>query len=275
MALDVATQDIPALKRSGVSVLQGTQPGQPVSFVVNTTRPGLADAAVRKAIMIGFDRVSNVRAVLGSAYSPATSILTRNLPQYKDESPALAFAPTKAESGLDAAGWAPGPDGIRVKGGVTLKFAITYSASYGAYFTSLLQLFQQQMKDIGIGITLKNLTQAGQVSAGSKHDFDLYLASLTDPDPDIIRSTVANFLFADKNALQAAGLTRLFTRSQADADPSARKATYAKIQDTMIDNGFIIPFWEGSQLVGAGDRVSGLAQDFQAWSRFHDVSVRG
>jgi peptide/nickel transport system substrate-binding protein len=275
VAIDIATQDMPALKGAGVSPLQGTQSGMPASFIVNTTRPGLSDAAVRQAIMIGFDRASDVKAVLGAFYSPATSVLTKNLPQYTDESAAMAFDAAKAKSTLDGAGWLAGPDGIRSKDGVKLDFTVTYTSTYGPYYTSLLQLFQQQMKDIGIGIALKNLTQAGVLGVAPKHDFDFYMSSLTDADPDIIRSSAVNFLFADQNALKSTGISGLFTQSQSDADPTARKATYAKIQDALISNGFIIPFWEGAQLVGAGKQVSGLALDFQSWLLFYDVSLNG
>ncbi len=273
VALDIATQDIPQLKSAGVTPMQGTQPGLPASFIVNTTKPGLDDPAVRSAMMIGFDRAADVQAVLGSYYEPATSILTSNLPQYKDESAKLAFDAKKAKSLLDKAGWKAGSDGIRAKDGVSLDFAITYTATYGAYYTSLLQLFQQQMKDIGIGITLDNVTQAAQVAAGSSHDYDLDITSLTDVDPDIIRNSVANYLFADKGALDSAGITPLFTQSQAESNPAERKATYGKIQDLMISHGFVVPFWEGAQLVGYGSIVKGLAMDFQSWLLFYDVSL--
>lgn len=271
VALDIATQDVAQLKGAGVTPLFGTQPGLPSSFMLNVTRPGLDDKAVRQAMMIGFDRKSAVNAVLGSYYKPATSILTSDLPQYKDESNTVTFDAAKAKKILSAAGWKPGSDGIRSKGGVDLNFAVTYTSTFGAYYTSLLQLFQQQMKDIGIKITLKDGTQAQQFSVIGTHDYDIDITSLTDVDPDIIRSS-AGALLAPKT-LDAGGVTALFTTSQGQSDPSERKATYGKIQDAIVDAAYIIPFWEGGQFVGYGSNVKGLSFDFQSWLTFYDTSL--
>jgi peptide/nickel transport system substrate-binding protein len=274
-ALDIATQDVPALKAAGVTPMFGTQPGVPASFVVNTTKPGLDDLAVRKAILIGFNRVADVKAVLGNYYAPATSIFTHNLPVFQNESPEIAYNPAEAQKLLKDAGWVPGPGGIRQKDGVSLNFPVTYTESYGAYYTSLLQLFQQDMKAIGIGITLDDLTEASVISAAIGHDFDLNITTLTDADPDILRSTVALVLFPDQSELKSTGLTALFAQSDAEPDPAQRAATYGKIQDLMIDNAFIIPFWEGGQFVGYTKNVHGLEVDFQSWLVFYDTWLSG
>lgn len=271
VAIDIATQDVPQLKAAGVTPLFGAQPGLPASFVVNTTRPGLDDAAVRTAMMIGFDRAADVKAVLGTYYSPATSILTANLPQYKDESKRLAFDAKKAKALLTKAGWAPGADGIRAKDGVKLDYGLFYTSVYGPYYTPLLQLFQQQMKEIGIAIELKDSTQATQLAVSKSHDYDLDISSLTDVDPDIIRAS--NLLPPDMPTIAASGVTELFTRTQQEADPAERKATFGKIQDAVIGQALIIPFWEGGQFVGYGSNVKGLKMDFQAWLDFYDTSL--
>jgi peptide/nickel transport system substrate-binding protein len=271
VALDIATQDVPALKAADVRPIFGTQSGVPAAFVVNTTRPGLNDLTVRKAMMIGFNRAADVKAVLGDYYTPATSIFTRNLPVYKNESAAMAYNPAAARKLLQKAGWMPGPGGIREKNGVKLSFSVIYSEAFGAYYTSLLQLFQQDMKAIGIGITLNDLTGAAQVAAGLGHDFDLDITSLTDSDPDIVRSTLALGLFPDAAALKTTGLVALLAQSDAEPVPAQRAATYAKIQDIMIDDAFVIPFWEGGQFVGYTSNVHGLEMDFQSWLVFYDT----
>jgi len=270
VALDIATQDVPALKGAGVTPLFGTQPGMPASFVVNTTKPGLSDPTVRQAMTMGLNRAADVKAVLGSYYTPATSLLTHNLPEYTNESAAMAYDPAKAKQELQSAGWVAGPGGTREKGGVKLSFSVAYTDSYGAYYTSLLQLFQQDMKAIGINITLDDLTEAQQVSEGLSHNFDLDITSLTDADPDVLRSTLG-VLFPDAQALETTGIDTLFTQSDAEPVQAQRSATYAKIQNLMISNGFVIPFWEGGQFVGYTSKVHGLEMDFQSWLVFYDT----
>jgi peptide/nickel transport system substrate-binding protein len=216
-----------------------------------------------------------VEAVLGKYFKPATSALTSTFPAYKDESDTLEYDVEAAEKLLDEAGWNRGADGIREKDGVELDFSVNYSTSFGAYYTSMLQLFQQHMGDLGIGVTLNDLPQAGLFATATDKSYDLYVTSLTDADPDIVRSSMANFVFADPEILTATGIADLFTKSQGDATAEERNATYAHIQDAMIENAIIFPYWEGGQIAGARQGVIGVRQDFLAALNFYDASVAG
>jgi peptide/nickel transport system substrate-binding protein len=273
VGLDVASQDVPQLEAANVEILVGTLPGMPSSLIVNTTKPGLDDPAVREAMLKGFDREGDVEAVLGEYFNPATSALTSTFPAYKDESDALGYDLDAAEKLLDDAGWEPGADGIREKDGQKLEFSVNYSTAFGAYYTSMLQLFQQHMGDLGIGITLNDLPQANLIATATDKSYDMYATSLTDADPDIVRSSMANFVFADPDLLASTGITELFTRSQGDATAEARNATYGELQDAIIGNALILPYWEGGQIAGVRDGVSGVRQDFLAALNFYDASI--
>ena len=275
VAIDVASQDVPQLEQAGVEILKGTLPGMPASIIVNTTKPGLDDLAVRQAMLIGFDREADVKAVLGEYFDSATSALTSTFPAYKDESDTIAYDLDAATALLDDAGWVAGSDGIREKDGVKLQFSVNFSTAFGAYYTSMLQLFQQHMGDIGIGIELNDLPQANLLATATDKSYDMYTTSLTDADPDIIRSSMANFVFADPALLESTGITELFTRSQGDATAEARNATYGELQDAILENAIILPYWQGGQIAGAREGVSGLRQDFLAALNFYDVAIAG
>jgi peptide/nickel transport system substrate-binding protein len=271
VALDIANVDVPQLKAAGVTPMFGTQPGMPVSFLVNSATPGLSDPAVYGALTTGFDRSSAVKAVLGGYFSPATSALTHNLPQYKDESALLTYDPDAAKKALDAAGWVPGADGIREKGGVRADFTVAYTSTFGAYYTAMLQLFQQQMRDIGININIGDHPQAELLGLVASHGYDFYITSLTDVDPDVIRSSASRIL--DANTLTSSGVADLFNKTTTEADPAARKATFGEVQDTLIGKGMVIPFWEGGQFVGYTSNVMNLGMDFLSYLTFYDTSV--
>ena len=273
VALDVASQDVPQLEAARVQVLVGTLPGMPTSLIVNTTKPGLDDTAVRQAMLKGFDRDGDVAAVLGEYFKPATSALTSNFPAYEDESDTLGYDLDAAEELLDDAGWVAGDDGTREKDGVKLAFTVNYSTAFGAYYTSMLQLFQQHMGDLGISITLSDLPQPSLLATATDKSYDLYATSLTDVDPDIVRSSMANFIFADPELLASTGAAELFTQSQGDATVEARNATYAKIQDAVIENALILPYWEGGQLIGTREGVTGVRQDFLAALNVYDAAI--
>lgn len=273
VALDVASQDVPQLEAAEVEILVGTLPGMPTSLIVNTTKPGLDDPAVRQAMLKGFDREGDVAAVLGEYFNPATSALTSTFPAYQDESDTLGYDLDAAEKLLDDAGWELGADGVREKDGVALEFAVNYSTAFGSYYTSMLQLWQQHMGDLGVAITLNDLPQPGLLATATDKSYDLYATSLTDVDPDIVRSSMANFVFADPELLASTGIADLFTKSQGDATVEARNATYAEIQDAVIENALILPYWEGGQIIGVRDGVSGVRQDFLAALNVYDAAI--
>ncbi|MDP9907900.1 ABC transporter substrate-binding protein [Arthrobacter bambusae] len=268
--IDVAKEDIPLLEKSG-TVSFGTQPGMPMSLLANSSRPGLKDSAIMEALRTGFDRSSAVRAVLGERYTAATSVLTANLPQYKDESKLLEFNPKGAESALNVAGWTAGPDGVRVKDGVRAEFDVNFTSTYLAASSQMLQLFQQQMKDLGIVINLHDLPQAGLLQTISTHDYDFYVTSLTDVDPDIIRSTATRIL--DAETLKSSGVQALFDATAQETDPSARAVLFGDVQDALIEKGFVVPICEAGQLVASGQKVQHLGLDFQGYLDLYNTSL--
>ncbi|GAA4556908.1 ABC transporter substrate-binding protein [Pseudonocardia xishanensis] len=271
VAMSLETQDVAQIEAAGGTVQRGTMPGLPGSFIVNSTRPQLADPAVRQALEIGIDRESVVRTVLGTSFDPATSIVTSNLREYSDMSSMLAPDPARATALLDTAGWIPGVDGIRARDGVRLEIGITYSDDFGAFYTSLMQLVQQQLQAIGIGVRLNSVTQAGLVDAQSTRDFDTLVTTITESDPDIVRSIIQT-RSPDTALLESSGLQALFTRQQAESDEAARTATWAEIQRIVLENGIVVPLFEGTQLTGIGPSVTGVRQDFKSMVSFYDTA---
>lgn len=270
VVIDVAKEDIPVLEKSA-TVMFGTQPGMAASLLANSARPGLRDAALLEALRTGFDRSSAVKAILGDHYAAASSVLTTNLPQYKDESTLLEFNPERAEKALTDAGWVAGSDGVREKDGVRAEFDLNFTSTYGAPYSQMLQLFQQQMKDLGIVINLNDLLQAGLLQTISTHDYDFYVTSLTDVDPDIVRSTATRIL--DAETLKSSGVLALFDATTQETDPSARAALFGDVQDALIEQGFVIPLWEAGQLVASGRKVQNLGMDFQGYLDFYATSL--
>ncbi|MCM5557014.1 ABC transporter substrate-binding protein [Pleomorphomonas sp. JP5] len=117
-----------------------------------------ADIAIRKAINLGLDRKALVDAVLlghgTPAYGPADDLPWSN-PEGRvseDEGAAKAL--------LDAAGWAPGADGVRVKDGLRAAFDVIYPSS-DSVRQGLAVMLSEQMKPLGIAITPKGDTWEG------------------------------------------------------------------------------------------------------------------
>lgn len=152
----------------------------------NTRKPALADARVRRAIAEGvdWDRINdtvylgiNRRAV--SDVMP-TSWAAPNIPQWR-------YDVVDAKRLLDEAGFRPGADGVRVRGGVPLRITISTGTNKPANDRAELQI-QQQLRPLGIDVTIKNypvsylFAQNGPLYGGT---YDMsWTVDTNGPDPD-------------------------------------------------------------------------------------------
>jgi peptide/nickel transport system substrate-binding protein len=123
----------------------------------STKHPVLSDPKIREAIDIGINKKLIVDKLLYGKTTVGSSPLSSGWAAPK-VSPS-EYAPDKAKKLLDDAGWKPGADGIRVKDGV--KASLTYQTTSGDKLRELAQqVIQEQLKDIGIALEIKNIPSA-------------------------------------------------------------------------------------------------------------------
>jgi peptide/nickel transport system substrate-binding protein len=84
-----------------------------------THHPLFSDPEVRRAIGLLIDRQSIQSYVFGRQ-GEATTNFINNPPRYCSPNTKAEFSIDKAKAVLDAAGWKPGADGVRTKGGKKL-----------------------------------------------------------------------------------------------------------------------------------------------------------
>ena len=99
------------------------QPGSGFVLLLNTTSTGaISDPAVREAMEYAVDREGLNKSVFQGLNKVTWSPLMRPTFAYDATTESLfSFDPDKAKQLLDAAGWQPGSDGVRVKGGQRLE----------------------------------------------------------------------------------------------------------------------------------------------------------
>ncbi len=142
----------------------------------STKHPVLSDPKIREAIDIGINKKVIVDKLLYGKTTVGSSPLSSGW-----AAPKIApseFAPDKAKKLLDDAGWKAGADGIRVKDGV--KASLTYQTTSGDKLRELAQqVIQEQLKDIGIALEIKNIPSAsllgtwGDNAPRAKGTFDI------------------------------------------------------------------------------------------------------
>jgi peptide/nickel transport system substrate-binding protein len=221
-----------------------------------TKHPTLTDPAVRKALNMLFDRKSMEDHIYGRT-GVATRNFINNPAHFRSKNVKWEYDIEKAKKTLDAAGWKPGPDGIRAKDGKKLKFV--YQTSINAPRQKCQQVAKQACQKAGIDIELKQVTASVFFSSDVANpdtytkfyaDIQMYNTTMTEPDPEIfIKQYLSSELASKENKWQGRNITRyvnkdfdnLYTEAQSELDPVKRAALFVKMNENLIENVAIIP----------------------------------
>ncbi|MGW4527298.1 ABC transporter substrate-binding protein [Amycolatopsis sp. NPDC004378] len=126
-------------------------------------RPG-QDEAVRRALTQALDLPQLGKVLTSGAGKPSRGMVTNEPAMCPGDSvtgnlPAHDLA--SAASGLDAAGWKKGADGVRAKDGKKLSLTVLYGTQLGPTMAPTAELVQQQWKSLGAEVTLKAVDSPG------------------------------------------------------------------------------------------------------------------
>ncbi len=156
-------------------------------LTLNGQSPVLADPAVRKAVFQAVDR-QQLQAIefQGLGFDPPLAGSMIILPfqdGYQDNfSKVLTFDPEQARQGLDAAGWAPGPDGVRVKDGTPLEFTYVNTGD-DATGKALAGALAAMLKNIGVQLTIRQVPSSEFSAIVTGKRFDMFYSGASQTDP--------------------------------------------------------------------------------------------
>jgi peptide/nickel transport system substrate-binding protein len=158
-----------------------------VMLFVNLTRPPFDKLEVRQAISYAIDR-DQLNTVGESGYEPPaspTALVPTHFKDYQDpQYTSLKFTQDakKATSLLESLGYTRGGDGIYAdKSGKKLDFKLNVVSGYTDWITNC-QLMQQQLKAVGINVTVNTVDFDTYYDALQKGDYDLAML-WTNPGP--------------------------------------------------------------------------------------------
>jgi peptide/nickel transport system substrate-binding protein len=188
---------------------------------------------------------------------------------YTDLGTLLTTDAAGAKRTLDAAGWTPGGDGIRAKNGQRLSLTVIWFSNFGPNQTAL-ELIQQQLKAVGIETTLKEypIAQAQAVQKAGAYDFSW--GNLTRADPDILRTTFST-KGANNTRLTPGPLDTALDAQAADGDTGKRATDAGTAQWLIVENGYAIPVFELTTILGLAKSVHGLAFEASSRLQFFDA----
>jgi peptide/nickel transport system substrate-binding protein len=237
------------------------------AMIFNTRSYATSDPRVRHALAEAID----FHALVAKAYRGALSgtqpgrglfIWAFDPKAYPD----IPYDPVEARRLLNAAGWEPGPDGVRRKNGRALDLLLILQAGVLGELVAANDVAQYE-RAVGAKVTLKqfDVTQfgapadlGGPVYAGR---FDLALYSFVNgDDPD----TTDQFACANvpphgynKSRICDPAIDDLLRAGNATYDLDARKAIYAKLESRLYDELPIVLIYQRRELDVFPDRLRG------------------
>ena len=174
---------------------------------IKTRHPFLTDPAVRQALNLLVDRASVHKFIYGrTGYDTANFV---NAPEkFVSKNTHYEFNIEKATGLLDAAGWRPGPDGIREKNGVRLK--AVFQTTINAPRQKTQAIVKQACQKAGIEVEIKAVPASVFLSSDEanpdtfRHFYaDLQMVGLTiGPDPGLF---MKNFLSSQVASKRTSG----------------------------------------------------------------------
>ncbi|ODU01262.1 MAG: ABC transporter substrate-binding protein [Pseudonocardia sp. SCN 72-86] len=265
----IGQQDEAPLTAAGAQLLARANPGLPFQIAFNLSKPIVSDPAVRTALSLSINRPEVVSAIYTSQTKPATSALASSTPDYTDQAGQLGFDLAKAQQGLDAAGWTPGPDGIRVKDGQRLTIPVVYANNLGSVKPTL-ELLQQQAKAAGIDLQLLEKQISDVAALQQSGDFSALWFNLTRADPDILRS---QYWSGGVNLLRfpPSPLDQLLTAQASAADPATRTALVADAQRDLLAQHLVVPVVELTTVLAVAPTTHGVTFDASSRIQLHDA----
>ncbi|MFT4042965.1 MAG: ABC transporter substrate-binding protein [Gordonia sp. (in: high G+C Gram-positive bacteria)] len=279
-SLDIGTTDEKNLTAQGFSIIHRPVSGTAIFFNFNSQLFPTNDIAVRKAIQLGWSREAVTKTALTPSYSVASSVLQPSVPGYVDYSKTtLKYDQPQAEKILDAAGWKPGPDGIRVKDGRRLTVKALGISNLVAN-TAAYESIQQDLKKIGIDLALSVLPipDFSAQSAKAKTSWNITAANRSRDDASVLNLQYSpangNGAYLDQNStgIDVAAVTETLGRIDTTLDQTKRNEYTAAAQDLLINKYALVnPVYNPSQVIAHAPYVHGIIFDAQSRNEFVDA----
>jgi len=204
--------------------------------------PALQDHTVREAIAMAIDKQAIVDKVYPSAAEPGETIL-RPLSTYWHltipDDQLIPFDPEGANRLLDEAGYARGPDGVRIdpSNGQPLKIRLPVSNDT-AGSQPAGQLVAGFLKNIGISVTVQPVTAGKMYDIQQSGTFDAYIWYWSgNPDPDYQLSVFTSSMCGDLSdgCWRDPKFDAMYQRQHDTPDPTKRKVIVDEMQKYVYD----------------------------------------
>ncbi len=257
VTMSVPFTKLPAYRSVQPPVLRSVAQYETRYLALNTTKPPLNDARVRRALALALDRRALTEKVLAGGQQPAFTFIPAGLGGYQSQSTLTENIP-EARRLLAEAGF---PDG---RGFPQLELTAWYH-------TPVLEAIQQRWRrDLGVTVTLAQREARTHLAALAAADYDLALmtaipdyAGASDLFTQLKRDAPTNYPHWHN-----AEFDRLVTAAGRMNSSAQRNATYQLAEKILLEDLPLIPLYFNTQNFLIRPAVKNWQTD-QLWTRFY------
>ena len=264
-------------KDSKFVVIAKGQPGSGRILMLNTTSTGaISDPAVRLAMEYAVDREGLNKSVFQNLNKVAWSPLMRPTFAYDPSTESLySFDPEKAKQLLDAAGWKPGGDGVRSKGGQRLE--ISFPIISRPLDKAMAESAQASLRDVGIDLQVDPLERAAARERNDQNRYDVSFMWFSYGDPDVLRTLFhsANILAFNRSRYQVPEVDQMLEQAAGLTDPTKRADIYKQVQQRVLKDLVVVPLVDTLTYDAKRAEVTGETLDALAsYMWLYDVQIK-
>lgn len=235
-------------------------PDRGYSYIAwNTTRPALADAAVRRALTMAIDRQGLIDAALHGYGSLAVGPVLTSMWAFDRKLAPLPYDPAAAQELLTAAGWRDADgDGVRERAGRPLAIELMTTAE-NEVRQDMCVLIERDLERVGVAVELR-FVEWGSMLAWLEHgDFDAALSRWSEPTQvdleEVWHSTDPAQRGFNYPAFGDPEVDRLLDQVAELADATAQKPLLDRIQQIIVAQQPYTFLVEHQRLVGVNRRL--------------------
>jgi peptide/nickel transport system substrate-binding protein len=274
---NVPAQSLPRLeKNTAVRVEKAPWPGAPRIWLLNVTRPPMDDVRVRRAINHAIDREAFLATVYKGTGLKAISPLTALMLDDASLRAAYPYDTAKAKALLGEAGWQPGGDGIRTKGGQRLEIILN-AIEYGGGTDPTAQLIQSLLHEVGIDVKIKAQARPPWYEDNYRCATHGPVMFLRATDPDGLFALFHSSLVASNfnwSCVKNPKLDALLEQGRREPDQTKRRAIYLAIAQLALDEALTAPLVDELSVWAYRSTVQGVKYNFNAYPILGDATLR-
>ncbi|WP_102225388.1 peptide ABC transporter substrate-binding protein [Acidimangrovimonas sediminis] len=269
--------------------------GDKRSTVAGGPHPFLTDPRVGQALSLAIDRKKMATILYGDAGKPGCNVIPApDMYRSSANDACVDQNIAKAKQLLDAAGWKPGPDGIREKDGK--KLSILFQTSTNSVRQSEQAMIKQWWHEIGVATTLRNINASvffgGDVGSPDTRqkfyaDVEMYTDNTKGEDPEsYLAKWTCKQIPGPKTQWQGNDIQRFcskdYDKLSAELSQAASLKTRGDIvkqmNDLLVQSYTIIPLVHRGDVSGKSKTLAGVKMngwDSTLWNVMNWHRVKG